>query len=145
MADNQISTTQTSFLGRGWGFPVSFQRGYNGAEMLSDEEDIRSSLHILLSTTIGERVMRPNFGTNIHNLIFDTLDLNTQTLIADGIRRAILLHEPRIKVENQDMAFDIDAESGRVELTVNYLVKATNSRANIVYPFYLNEGTNVSE
>jgi hypothetical protein len=137
--DNQI----TSFLGRGWAFPVSFSQSHFGAEMLSEDADIKSSLEILLSTNLGERVMRPDFGTKIKDRVFQTIDVSTATLIADEVRRAILFHEPRIKVEQGDIEVLQDELNGRVELIINYTIITTNTRSNLVYPFYFNEATNV--
>ncbi|MFZ4699396.1 MAG: GPW/gp25 family protein, partial [Candidatus Methylumidiphilus sp.] len=78
-----------SFLGTGWGFPPTFDRGLGGVAMISDEEDIRSSLEILLSTDIGERVMQPRYGCNMHRLVFEPLDTTLQAYMEDLIRTAI--------------------------------------------------------
>ena len=129
------------FLGRGWKFPPTFTKGYNSAELSQFEQDVRESLNILISTLIGERVMRPGYGTNVHNLIFENLDSNTGTLIADELKKAILLHEPRIFVDK--ITPTQEELNGTLEMLIEYTIIATNTRYNIVYPFYFTEGTNL--
>jgi phage baseplate assembly protein W len=129
------------FLGRGWKFPPTFTKGYYSAELSQFEQDVRESLNILISTLVGERVMRPGYGTNVHNLIFENLDSNTGTLIADELKKAILLHEPRIFVDK--ITPTQEELNGTLEMLIEYTIIATNTRYNIVYPFYFTEGTNL--
>lgn len=131
---------QRSFLGTGWGFPPTFVRGV-GVTMTSDEEDIRSSLEILLSTEVGERVMRPRYGCNLHRLVFEPLDLTLQAYMKDLVKTAILYFEPRIVLD--DVTFELDSNEGRIDITIDYTIAQTNTRNNFVYPFYLLEGTEV--
>ena len=131
------------FLGRGWKFPVSFKKGYRGAELSEFEKDIQESLIILLSTIRGERVMRPAYGTNVRDLIFESLDVSTGTLVAEEVNKAILIHEPRVFVEK---VIPVQEElNGYLELSIEYTIIATNTRSNLVFPFYESEGTNVKE
>jgi uncharacterized protein len=133
------------FLGRGWSFPPSFDRSVGGVEMLEQEEDIASSLHILFTTALGERIMVPQYGCNMDELVFENLDTRMRTLMADKIESAILYHEPRIDLERVE--FDDDpreALEGRVLIGVIYRVKATNSRFNFVFPYYQREGTDIN-
>ena len=133
-----------SFLGTGWGFPPNFVKGLNSVELISDEEDIRSSLEILLSTRIGERIMQPTYGCELTKLLFEPIDIALTAYIKDLINDAILYHEPRIVLN--DVILDIsDSEEGIVEITLDYTITSTNSRYNYVYPFYLNEGTNIQK
>ena len=88
-----------AFLGRGWKIPVSFKKGYKGTELSQYEQDIKESLIILLSTIRGERVMNPGYGTNVRDLIFEPLDVSTGTLVAEEVKKAILIHEPRVFVD----------------------------------------------
>ena len=88
-----------AFLGRGWSFPPSFDAFNARVEMLEQEADIASSLEILLSTRPGERLMLPQYGCNLDELLFETLDTRMKTLMADKVLSAILYHEPRIKLE----------------------------------------------
>jgi hypothetical protein len=111
--------------------------------MVDEEEDIRQSLVILLSTIKGERVMQPDFGANMEELLFEPLTVSFAKKISDQIERAILFYEPRIKTD--DISFNQDNENGLVEIRIDYTIIATNNRRNIVYPYYLNEGTNISQ
>ena len=113
--------------------------------MMEHEADILSSLHILLSTARGERVMVPQYGCNMDELVFESLDTRMRTLMADKIESAILYHEPRIDLERVHV--DGDPEElleGRVLIGVTYRVKATNSRFNFVFPYYRDEGTDIN-
>ena len=131
-----------SFLGRGWGFPPTFTKGSRLVEMIQDEEDIRSSLEILLSTRIGERIMQPNYGCNLEHLVFENLDTSLKTYIVDLVRTAILYFEPRIEVENITLESAAEAE-GVIMISIDYRVRSTNSRQNYVYPYYQQEGSNL--
>jgi phage baseplate assembly protein W len=132
-----------AFLGRGWSFPPTFDRSLGGVEMLEDEADVKSSLGILLSTMRGERVMLPLYGCNVESQIFEPLDTRQKTLLKDLIETAILYHEPRVAIEEVELRDD-QALEGVVLIELTYRVKSTNSRFNVVYPFYLNEGTDVN-
>ena len=135
-------TPATNFLGTGWSFPPAFRRASRGVEMTTGQEDIDRSLEILLSTALGERVMLPEYGSNMEDLLFEPIDTGLQTLIFDRINTAILYYEPRIEVE--DIILDADrATEGMLIITIAYRIRATNSRFNFVYPFYLTEGTQV--
>ena len=90
---------ENSFLGRGWSFPPQFSKEAKSAVMLSDEEDIRNSLEILLSTTVGERIMQPDYGCNLDILLFEPINLSLSTYIKDLVFNAIYLFEPRIQPE----------------------------------------------
>lgn len=128
---------EKDFIGTGWSFPPTFTKGNKGVEMLSGKEDIDGSLHILLSTTIGERVMQPKYGCNLKKFLFDPNNVSMKAYIKKLVEDAILYFEPRIKPEK----INLDVEDGIMEITVVYTVKNTNSRSNFVYPFYLKEGT----
>lgn len=130
-----------SFLGRGWSFPPTFSREA-GVQMLNGEEDIQSSLKILLSTRVGERVMEPEFGCNSDAMVFENMNTGFQTFMQKQIQDAILLYEPRIDLKNVDLVKQGEAE-GTILISLEYIVRATNSRSNLVFPFYLNEGNNL--
>ena len=125
------------FLGRGWKFPVSVDsRG--GIAMSQHEEDIREAIWIILSTSRGERAMNPDFGCGVHDMVFSSISTSTLGMIRESVREALILWEPRIEVS--DVKAKVDGfEEGRVEVTVDYLVRATNNEFNLVYPFYLKE------
>jgi hypothetical protein len=132
-----------TFLGRGWSFPPSFKRSLAGVDMLEQEADIASSLEILLSTAQGERVMLPQYGCNLEELVFESLDTRMKTLMADKVESAILYHEPRIELESVRLDESRELE-GVVLIEVIYRVKATNSRFNFVFPYYTVEGTDIN-
>lgn len=131
---------ESGFFGRGWAFPPGFSSEDKTAFLVEKEEDIRQSMTILLSTQLGERVMQPNFGCNLQSVVFEKVDKPTKTLIRDMVETAILYHEPRIKLLSVNVEDDGDME-GKITLEIIYLIKATNTRSNLVYPFYLNEAT----
>lgn len=130
-----------AFLGQGWKFPVSFKKTHNGAELSQYEQDIRESLDILLSTVKGERVMRPDYGTNVRDLLFEPLDVSTATLVGEELKKTILLHEPRVFVDSVEATQE--ELNGYLEVKITYTIIATNTRSNMVFPFYINEGTNL--
>jgi hypothetical protein len=131
------------FLGRGWSFPPAFNVQQQGVEMTEREDDIKKSLHILLTTTVGERVMQPRYGCNMEELLFESLDTTTKTLIKDKIKTAILYFEPRIDVNRIELNTTNELE-GELLIEIDYVVKATNSRFNFVFPYYRIEGTELN-
>lgn len=131
------------YLGRGWGFPPTFERVPVGVGMLEEEADIASSLEILLRTAPGERVMQPLYGCNLSELLFESLDARMKTLMVDKVESAILYFEPRVKVERIEMVEGTDSE-GVVLIEIVYRVKTTNSRFNFVFPYYKREGTDIN-
>jgi hypothetical protein len=132
-----------TFLGRGWSFPPTFNRSIAGVEMLEEEADIASSLEVLLTTSQGERVMLPQYGCNLDELVFESLDMRMKTLMADKVESAILYHEPRIELEKVQLDDSRELE-GVVLIDVIYRVKTTNSRFNFVFPYYKAEGTDIN-
>lgn len=130
---------EKTFLGRGWSFPPEFNRTSGEAKMLDGEEDIRSSLEILLSTRLGERVMLPNYGCKLDELLFNPLNQGLKTYVVDLIKTAILYHEPRIDVQKIDISQSNELE-GLLLIQIDYIIRQTNSRRNMVYPFYKEEG-----
>jgi len=140
MADN--GAKKDDFLGRGWSFPPNFNVQSQTVDMTEKNDDIQRSLHILLTTSVGERVMEPKYGCNMEDLLFESLDTSTKTLIKDKILTAILYFEPRITVNSIEINTQDELE-GKLLIEIDYTVKATNSRLNFVFPFYKNEGTEV--
>ncbi|KLT68469.1 MULTISPECIES: GPW/gp25 family protein [Flavobacterium] len=134
--------TEQDFLGIGWSFPPEFNAGSKTVTMLTDENDIKSSLEILLSTKIGERIMQPKYGCNMDELLFNPLNQTLKTFVSELIRTAILYHEPRIDVEKIDITKGDDL-NGELLVLIDFIVRATNSRINMVYPFYKQEGTDL--
>jgi phage baseplate assembly protein W len=136
--------TKQSFLGQGWGFPPEFRRAGNTVALTRDEEDIEKSLQILLSTRPGERILVPDYGCNLDELLFKPLNLTLKTYVIDLIKTAILYHEPRIDVEKIRIDESTDND-GILLIYIDYVVRITNSRKNMVYPFYKSEGTEISQ
>lgn len=136
-----MSIYDIPFLGKGWGFPPEFRKGKLGVKMSSGAEDIKESLFILLSTKLGERFMTPDFGCDIDSLLFEPIDLNLEQSLDDEIRRAILLYETRISID--EIIFHPKPDEGVIHINIEYLIRTTNTRTNIVFPFYLTEGTNL--
>jgi uncharacterized protein len=131
---------ESSFLGRGWAFPPSFGPGGADVEMVSGSADIQQSLQILIGTSPGERVMQETFGCDLASLVFEELDQGLINTIERLLTDAILEYEPRIQVDRIDVT-ESDTQPGCVLIGVNYTVRDTNSRFNMVFPFYLTEAT----
>jgi len=134
--------TKESFLGRGWGFPPEFSKTTATVQMTEGEDDIDKSLQILLSTRLGERIMLPDYGCNLDELLFTPLNLTLKTYVVDLIKTAILYHEPRIDTEKIWIEESTDND-GILLINIDYLVRITNSRKNMVFPFYRAEGTEI--
>jgi phage baseplate assembly protein W len=130
-----------SFLGTGWSFPPEFSKVKKGVKMISDEEDIKNSLEVLLATRIGERIMQPGYGCNLDEMMFEPLSLTLQTFIKDLVFTAVYYYEPRVKPE--DLTLSSTPEEGEIIIDLSYTVRTTNTRHNLVYPFYIEEGTMV--
>jgi phage baseplate assembly protein W len=133
-----------SFLGRGWAFPPSFDRGSMSVKMVSELEDIQESIRIILSTTPGERVMQPAFGCPLRRMVFERLDTAFMNELNDIIRQALLNFEPRIRFI-EAVVIQENVLEGIVYIEIGFSVIITNTRHNLVYPFYFLEGTNISE
>ncbi|MEZ4858752.1 MAG: GPW/gp25 family protein [Flavobacteriaceae bacterium] len=128
------------FLGEGWSFPPHFDKKMGALVTTANVEDINKSLHILLSTRLGERIMVPNYGCNLEELLFQPLDITLKTYIKDLIKTAILYHEPRIDAKKITLD-DSEEMAGIIQIEIEYIVRITNSRGNMVFPFYKKEGT----
>lgn len=135
-----MQNLERTFLGTGWSFPPTFSRVGGGVEMVSADRDIRESLWVLFSTALGERLMLPEYGSALWQLVFQNVSTGLMTQIEDAVRQAILYWEPRIDVDGVSVEADATVH-GRVLVTVDYTIRATNSRSNLVYPFSLQEGT----
>jgi phage baseplate assembly protein W len=128
-----------AFLGRGWAFPPTFNNVVNTVIMADADLDIREALWIILSTSLGERVMVPTFGCDLISKVFTALTTTNANDIAQMVTRAIIDWEPRIIVDSVTVT---DAPlAGWLNIQIDYTVRATNARSNIVYPFYRIEAT----
>jgi len=127
-----------AFLGRGWSFPVRVDEKTGAVRLSEYEADIQQSIWIILSTAKGERVMRPDFGCGIHNLVFEVINTTTLTDIEENVREALALFESRIEVR-QVKALTNAGIDGQVRISIDYDVRGTNNQLNFVYPFYIKE------
>ncbi|CAN7748640.1 GPW/gp25 family protein [Pseudorhodoferax sp. LjRoot39] len=131
-----MTQSERDFLGTGWAFPPSFDGRTLDAVLVSDEQDVRESLRILLSTAPGERVMHPTYGCGLRRLVFEQLSESLLTEIRSLIEKAILFFEQRIVLERID--FDTDALSeGVLRIGLFYTLRSTSTRDNMVFPLYL--------
>lgn len=135
-----------SFLGQGWSFPPRFEGDgmamTAGVAMTADEADIHASLEILFGTVQGERFLVPKYGLDMQELIFEPMSTTMRTLLLDRVRTAILIYEPRIKLLNLQIA-DPGPGEGALRILLEYEVRASNSRFNLVYPFYRTDSNEV--
>ncbi len=129
------------FIGKGWSFPPTFRKETASIEMLTGKDDIQSSIGILLSTLPGERVMRPDYGAGMERLLFEPFNLTLRTYLEQLVERAILLHEPRVILHSVNL--EAVPLEGFIRIEVAYTIAGTNTRSNFVFPFYLNEGTEI--
>lgn len=138
---NHREEIKNGYLGIGWAFPPVFVKE-RGIEMVRTEECVRQSLQVLFSTTPGERIFRFDYGCNIRQWVFDEINLSTKTLIIDTIKQAILYYEPRIDINKIEVEVK-DALEGILWINLDYTIRQTNNRSNMVFPFYFREGTNL--
>lgn len=131
------------FLGVGVRFPMTLAVAENQTGAIATaayEESVRQSIWIVLGTAKGERVMRPEFGCGIHDLVFAVITPSTTGQITHAVSQALLLFEPRIDVLEVQVASVVDSEGSKLLISVDYQVRATNNIFNLVYPFYLERG-----
>lgn len=128
-----------AFLGRGWAMPVALDPRTGRIASVAYEEDIRQSILIILETAPGERVMRPNFGCGIHELVFESLDSTTLQRIRSTVEEALRRCEARIDVLGVNVD-DAASADGKLIVEIEYRVRKTNQLGNLVFPFYFREG-----
>ena len=125
------------FLGVGLAFPPAAD-SQGAAATVAYEEDIRQSIEIILSTSPGERVMRPTFGAGLRDFVFEPIDVSTMQRLQTRVREALIDWEPRINVLSVDVTQDRPA-GNTLLIRIAYQVRASNTVSNLVYPFYLEE------
>ena len=128
------------FLGRGWAMPVELDPRTGLVASVAYEEDIRQSIRIILETAPGERVMRPNFGCGIHELVFAALDSTTLQRIRSMVEEALRRCEARIDVLERHGRRGRRPREGKLLVELEYRVRKTNQIGNLVFPFYFREG-----
>jgi uncharacterized protein len=126
------------FLGTGWSFPIK-PDNEGKFEIAQYEESVRQSIWIILGTAKGERVMRPSFGCGIYDLVFEVNNDTTAGRITEAVREALLAFEPRVDL--QDVQVRAEPQDEVMLISIDYEVRATNNAFNLVYPFYLEQGT----
>lgn len=139
MNDDDLTTERKGFLGRGWNAPVVLDPRTGRVLSVAYEEDIRQSIFIILETAPGERVMLPNFGCGIHELVFTALDSTTIQQIRSTVMDALRRCEARIDVLAVTVKEELNL-NGELEIELEYRVRKTNQRGNLVFPFYFREG-----
>src|SRR2546428_14164210 len=137
------SDRAASFLGRGWSFPPGFGPATGDVVMTEGEADIDGSLRILFGTALGERFLVPAYGLDMHELQFEPISTGLRTFLRDRIKIAILIYEPRIAIESLEVGDPTDFD-GMLRIVLQYTVRATNSRYNLVYPFYVTDASEVA-
>jgi hypothetical protein len=135
-----MAAIDQSFLGTGWSFPPAFDRRNATVAMTSGVANIRQSLWVLLSTAIGERIMLATYGCNLQSMVFASLTETMAGQVTAMVAKAILNWEPRISVSSVDIV-ELDPVGGKLGILIDFTVIASNTRNNLVYPFYLNEAT----
>lgn len=138
MNDKKLDPAK-AFLGVGWAFPARLEADRT-VSMAAYEEDIRQAILIIMGTNPGERVMRPDFGAGLNAFVFEPVTTTLLALVKTRVREALVDWEPRIDVEEVKVTTD-PAERNLLLIEVSYRVRATNTLHNLVYPFYLEEGT----
>jgi phage baseplate assembly protein W len=137
--NNPLEPAGKAFLGRGWSAPIALDQRTGLVQSVKYEDDIRQSILIILMTAPGERVMRPDFGCGIHDLVFTSLDSTALQLIRSSVEDAMRRWEARIEL----LSVNIDEEAtseGMLLVELEYRVRRTNQAGNLVFPFYFKEG-----
>lgn len=126
----------SDFLGVGWTHPVKLD-AQGQIKLAKYEEAVRQSIRMILSTARGERLMRPDFGCSLHDLVFSTNSATAIGQVISAVQESLIQWEPRIDVLDVTAGPDPN-EPNRLLIDIRYLVRTTNNRFNLVYPFYLN-------
>lgn len=130
-----MSGDQADFVGRGIAFPMRIDQSGSIAT-LTGGDGIDSSLRMVLMTAPGERLMRPLFGCKIWDLLFEPINANTIGLMGEAVREAIGRWEPRVTLLDVKVVPDPHSD-GQVHINIEYAVRSTNDKRNLVYPFYV--------
>lgn len=130
-----MSDDNADFVGRGISFPMRVDQS-GALALTSAGADIDGSLRMVLTTAPGERLMRPQFGCRIWDLLFEPINANTLGLMAESVKDAVSQWEPRVELEDVQVEPD-PRDHSRVMINLKYKVRATNDRRNLVYPFYV--------
>ncbi len=133
-----MSNQERAFLGEGWAFPDGMAaRGK--IRLVSLGEDVRQAILLIIQTTLGERLMRPDFGAGLNRLVFEPVSRTTMALVQNAVETALIDWEPRIDINTVRVTTNPEARNSLL-IDVLYTVRATNTQFNLVYPFFLLEG-----
>jgi phage baseplate assembly protein W len=139
LGEVDVDEQRRDWQGRGWAYPVEIDRRTGAVEVSEYDTDIRQAIRIILGTARGERVMRPDFGCGIHDLVFETIDTATLTRVESAVRESLTKYEARIEVLGVDVD-PLEAVEGKLSVEIDYRIRTTNQIGNFVYPFYFREG-----
>jgi uncharacterized protein len=139
MSAETLNVERKDFLGRGWAMPVELDPRTGLVASVAYEEDIRQSIRIILETAPGERVMRPNFGCGIHEMVFSAVDSTVIQRIRSVVEEALRRCEARIEVLGI-VVDEAPSAEGTLLIELEYRVRKTNQVGNLVFPFYFREG-----
>ena len=135
--------SERSFLGRGWNYPVCdmTERAIDKRQVLVDreEDDIKQAIRIILGTSQGDRVMRPEFGAGLRELLFEPVSTSTIELAKVRVEEALRRWEHRINVVDIQVSHEASGRNGKLQIVINYQIRSTNTQDNLIYPFYLDE------
>src|SRR5262245_35216303 len=134
----------SGFLGSGWSFPPRFDRVSGRVAMVEDVQDIEESLRILFGTQRAERLFQPKYGLDMHEILFDPVSPTLRTLLDARVKIGILNYEPRIEPLDIKVTSP-DGNAGVLQIELDYRVRATNSRYNLVYPFYASDSNEIAQ
>jgi len=137
--NGKVADPNRAFLGVGWAFPPRVEADGRIAEAVY-EEDIRQAIRIIVFTNRGERVMRPDFGAGLNEFVFAIVNTTTMALVETRVRESLITWEPRIDVQEVRVSSDA-GERNKLLIDLTYRVRATNTSHNLVFPFYLQEGS----
>lgn len=133
------TNSEKAFLGQGWAFPPCLESD-GEIEIVVYEEDIRQAILIILRTSRRERLMRPDFGAGLDDFLFEPLSETTMQLVKTRVEESLIDWEPRIIVEEVKVTGEQEP-AGKLIIEITYRIRATNTLHNLVYPFYLQEGS----
>jgi phage baseplate assembly protein W len=142
--DNKVIKNRSkAFLGIGWAFPINFSEGDLQVDVSTYENNVNENIKILLQTPFGDRLLQPDLGSGLQQFFFEEISETLLGEIRQVVTSALLENEPRITVEEVEVDV-VDMFEGKINITIFYVFNQTNTRHNYVYPFYINEGTNIN-
>lgn len=138
----QYKSVAKEFLGTGWKFPIEIDEITGRIKMSSYEEDIKESIEIIMRTRKGERMMMPEFGCDLYEFVYETMDDSSLSRMENAVRDALIIWEPRITDVEVHVSGN-QMKEGQLDISVKYVVRSTNNLFNMVYPYYINEGLGI--